>query len=339
MNKVETIIIVYVCIRFLFANSVRDEYYTEWKGYKFHSNTRPIRKVTSFSAVRCSMKCLVTPACVAAKFDTTNGDCEFHQVYNVQTPIRVVTENSSVVVVKSELQVDVLIDSWMKYGALDCYIGSSHDYTGTHSKTISNRECQGWNKNYTHTVNDKPINQDDHSTNYCRASSSDGLLWCYTTDPAFRWEYCPIIPCFACGVFESLPSELPNTTWAVSITHVLVVTFQCVSVTLGKSVEHCPASLCGSDDQWSSMYNISCTSEDCYTNSTEYVGKVHCTVSGITCQHWNTDIPHKSNYRPTDPNDLASNYCRDLSSTGRPWCYTTHPDVIWEFCPVPRCPE
>ncbi|VDI58249.1 plasminogen [Mytilus galloprovincialis] len=274
MNKVETIIIVYVCIRFLFANSVRDEYYTEWKGYKFHSNTRPIRKVTSFSAVRCSMKCLVTPACVAAKFDTTNGDCEFHQVYNVQTPIRVVTENSSVVVVKSELQVDVLIDSWMKYGALDCYIGSSHDYTGTHSKTISNRECQGWNKNYTHTVNDKPINQDDHSTNYCRASSSDGLLWCYTTDPAFRWEYCPIIPC-----------------------------------------------------------------EDCYTNSTEYVGKVHCTVSGITCQHWNTDIPHKSNYRPTDPNDLASNYCRDLSSTGRPWCYTTHPDVIWEFCPVPRCPE
>ena len=100
MNKFETIIIVYVCIRFLFANSVRDDYYTEWKGYKFHSNTRLIGHDTSFSTVLCSMKCLVTPACVAAKFDTTNGDCEFHHVYNVQTPIMMVPENSSVVVVK-----------------------------------------------------------------------------------------------------------------------------------------------------------------------------------------------------------------------------------------------
>ncbi|CAG2227648.1 PLG [Mytilus edulis] len=143
---------------------------------------------------------------------------------------------------------------------------------------------------------------------------------------------------FACGVLKSPPSELPNTTWAVSFTHVVVVTFQCLSVTLGKSVEHCPVSSCGSDDQWSTMYNISCTSEDCYTKSDEYKGKVHCTVSGITCQFWNKNTPHRSYYRPTVPEDLASNYCRDPSSDGRPWCYTTNPDFRWEFCPVPRCP-
>ncbi|CAC5399124.1 unnamed protein product [Mytilus coruscus] len=238
-----------------------------------------------------------------------------------------------------ELHAEVLIGSWIKYGAPDCYIGSSHNYTGTHSKTISNRECQGWNESDPHTVHVKPINQDDHSTNYCRASSFDDLLWCYTTDKDkdYRWEYCPIIPCFACGVLESPPSELPNTTMTVSFTHVVVVRFQCLSVTHGKSVKHCPVSSCGSDDQWSTMYNISCTNEDCYTISNEYDGKVHCTVSGITCQNWNKDKPHKPYYQPSDPNDLTSNYCRDPSSTGRPWCYTTNPDLRWEFCPVPRC--
>ncbi|XP_063430997.1 apolipoprotein(a)-like [Mytilus trossulus] len=197
MNKVETINIFFVCVRVLFAVSTRDDYYTEWKGYKFYRNTTPIGHDTSFSVMRCSMKCLVTSACVAAKFDVTKADCELHQISNVHSPIMVVTENSSVVIVKSELHTEDLSGSWNKYGAPDCYIGSSYNYTGNYSKTVSNRDCQGWSQNYPHTVNDKPINQDDHSTNYCRATSFDGLLWCYTTDPniSYRWEYCPIIPC------------------------------------------------------------------------------------------------------------------------------------------------
>ena len=111
MNKVETIIIVYVCIRVLSAHSLREDYYIQWKTYTFHSNTRAIGHDNSRSVVNCMMKCSVTPACVAAKFYPTNGDCELHQVYNVHTPIMILPENSSVVIVKSgksEKSIDIL---------------------------------------------------------------------------------------------------------------------------------------------------------------------------------------------------------------------------------------
>ncbi|VDI76446.1 Hypothetical predicted protein [Mytilus galloprovincialis] len=139
---------------------------------------------------------------------------------------------------------------------------------------------------------------------------------------------------FACGVFDSPPTRLPNTNWTVSFTNVVVVTFKCLSFKQGLSQKHCPVSSCRSDDQWSTDYNISCTNEDCFTQSTGYKGKVQCTVSGITCQNWNKNTPHVPNYQL---DVSASNYCRDPSSTGRPWCYTTNPDLRWEFCPVTTC--
>lgn len=65
---------------------------------------------------------------------------------------------------------------------------------------------------------------------------------------------------FACGVLDSPPTRLPNTNWTVSFTNVAVVTFKCLSFKQGLSQKHCPVSSCRSDDQWSTDYNISCTS-------------------------------------------------------------------------------
>lgn len=81
--------------------------------------------------------------------------------------------------------------------ALDCYVGGSHNYSGTVSKSISGHTCQRWNESYPWTVSSLPVNPLDQETNYCRASEDDGIIWCYTTstDQSYRWEVCQVVPC------------------------------------------------------------------------------------------------------------------------------------------------
>ena len=33
----------------------------------------------------------------------------------------------------------------------------------------------------------------------------------------------------------------------------------------------------------------------------------------------------------------AANYCRNPEGEQGPWCYTTDPDKLWEFCDVQQC--
>jgi hypothetical protein len=67
----------------------------------------------------------------------------------------------------------------------------------------------------------------------------------------------------------------------------------------------------------------------------EYEGTISTTVTGRICQVWSLDTPHSHSY-----NDVGDhNYCRNRDGENRPWCYTTDPDVTWEFCYVPYCNE
>jgi len=78
----------------------------------------------------------------------------------------------------------------------ECYtLTDGSDYRGTVSTTPNGRTCQQWTNQSPHQHTMLPENYPnsglgDH--NYCRNPDNAAGPWCYTTDPAQRWEYCDV---------------------------------------------------------------------------------------------------------------------------------------------------
>ena len=64
-------------------------------------------------------------------------------------------------------------------------------YTGKANTTESGLTCQMWSVDTPH---EHPFN-DTGEHNYCRSPDGDKKVWCYTTDPGTRWEYCDVPVC------------------------------------------------------------------------------------------------------------------------------------------------
>ncbi|KAI8487880.1 hypothetical protein Bbelb_343280 [Branchiostoma belcheri] len=72
----------------------------------------------------------------------------------------------------------------------------------------------------------------------------------------------------------------------------------------------------------------------------DYEVRFCCPEAGKTCQHWDSQTPHKHGYtREKHPSSgLQQNYCRNPSSNPESvWCYTTDFNSRWEYCDVPVC--
>uniref|UniRef100_K1PZJ3 Hepatocyte growth factor-like protein n=1 Tax=Magallana gigas TaxID=29159 RepID=K1PZJ3_MAGGI len=72
------------------------------------------------------------------------------------------------------------------------------EYDSTTAITVSNRTCQHWKDSSPHSHGFTALLGDQE--NFCRNPDQEpNGPWCYTTDPAKRWEYCNISKC---GVYS-----------------------------------------------------------------------------------------------------------------------------------------
>ena len=98
-------------------------------------------------------------------------------------------------------------------------------YRGHVSHTMSGRECQRWDSQlpHQHNVDEEamPDGSLSASENYCRNPGAwAGGLWCYTTDPDARWEFCDIP---VCPDPEGRPCEITFVVYTHIFANVLTV--------------------------------------------------------------------------------------------------------------------
>lgn len=75
-------------------------------------------------------------------------------------------------------------------------------------------------------------------------------------------------------------------------------------------------------------------------NGRFYLGNVNVTQSGLECQRWDSQKPHKHFQPPLVMPQVqdADNYCRNAGGEEpSPWCYTMDPSVRWQLCDIPLC--
>ncbi|OXB59874.1 UNVERIFIED_CONTAM: hypothetical protein H355_015468, partial [Colinus virginianus] len=201
--------------------------------------------------------------------------------------------------------------------------------------------------------------------------------WCYTTDPATRFDYCsipecegqviqagedPTVECMECngedyhGNVSRTESGLECQRWDAQEPHMHGYTLKhfpgkdlkmnycrnpdgelrpwCFTMSPTKRWEYCNIPRCTTHPPVSGL-GFQCISG----NGDDYRGRIAITESGNTCQHWDTQFPHKHGWIPDryPCKGLEENYCRNPNGEKRPWCYTINSSVRWEYCAIPRC--
>ncbi|XP_017669246.1 PREDICTED: plasminogen-like isoform X3 [Lepidothrix coronata] len=263
---------------------------------------------------------------------------------------------------------------------LECKRGTGKDYRGTEAKTWRGIPCQKWAEKIPHKPNYTPQKHPNAGLeeNYCRNPDGDeNGPWCYTTDPATRYDYCnipecedqithtgegPTAECMQCngedyhGEVSRTESGLQCQHWDSQEPHMH-----------GFTLKHYPEkdlkmNYCRNPDgelrpwcfttsptkRWEYCKIPRCTTHppvsgpgsQCLSGKGEdYRGRIAITESGNACQHWNTQLPHKHGWIPDryPCKGLEENYCRNPDGEKRPWCYTINSSVRWEYCTIPPC--
>ncbi|KAI8516879.1 hypothetical protein Bbelb_054600, partial [Branchiostoma belcheri] len=252
----------------------------------------------------------------------------------------------------------------------DCQVGDGASYRGTVNVTVSGRTCQRWDSQTPHQHIRTPDKYPALAENYCRNPDEADSVWCYTTDPDEKWEYCSAPPCGSdpdeyCqvgdgetyrGTVSVTDSGKSCQRWDSQTPHAHVYPPHQPDQqrTLGEEPQnYCrnpdasPGVWCYTADpltKWEFCDVPTCAasqgSEDCIAGiGTSYRGKVSVTQSGRTCQRWDSFTPHHHHVTAEQypSSGLQENYCRNPDGGSGVWCFTTDSAKRWEYCNVPTC--
>merc|ERR1719395_1329 len=87
----------------------------------------------------------------------------------------------------------MLADVCTDLGCRESMTGNGQDYLGCQYQTVSGYTCQKWIEQTPHSHSYIPDwypdgHLGDH--NFCRNPDGDTTIWCITTNPSVRWEFC-----------------------------------------------------------------------------------------------------------------------------------------------------
>ncbi|XP_066275110.1 plasminogen-like [Branchiostoma lanceolatum] len=236
----------------------------------------------------------------------------------------------------------------------DCVHYKGTTYRGTTAVTKSGRACQPWVSQTPHKHNfykSDTVLLYGLDQNYCRnpTEKHQSAPWCYTTDPAKRWEYCDIPGCECvtgtgstyrgrvavtksgrtCQRWDSSSPHKPSA-WAPDGTD--------HNYCRNPSDKYQSAPWCYTTDPGKRWEYCNIPGCECRMGTgASYRGRVAVTKSGRTCQRWDSTSPHKPSAWAPDGTD--HNFCRNPSDKyqSAPWCYTTDPAKRWEYCDIAGC--
>uniref|UniRef100_A0A8D0G9G9 Macrophage stimulating 1 n=1 Tax=Sphenodon punctatus TaxID=8508 RepID=A0A8D0G9G9_SPHPU len=272
----------------------------------------------------------------------------------------------------AQLQRNVHYDLYQKKGYMrNCIMGDGMNYRGTLSVTEKGKTCQQWSLKFPHDHRFSPSLRNGLEGNYCRNPDRDKRgPWCYTTDPAVRHESCGIkkcedAVCMLCngedyrGLLDQTESGRECQRWDLQHPHKHLYHPHkypekdlddnycrnpdsserpwCYTTNLTKEREYCHIRKCNKRTRTPK------TTTTCFKQKGEgYRGKVNVTTSGIPCQRWDSQTPHKHHFLPEKYKckDLKENYCRNPDDSEAPWCFTTLPRMRVAFCfQIKRCTD
>merc|ERR1719281_2103933 len=104
----------------------------------------------------------------------------------------------------------MLADVCTDLGCRESMTGNGQDYIGCQYQTVSGYTCQNWlaqtPQSHSYIPDWYPDGHlGDH--NFCRNPDGDSTIWCITTNPSVRWEFCD--PRESSSVPEHLLEEMP----------------------------------------------------------------------------------------------------------------------------------
>nr|XP_033782287.1 hepatocyte growth factor-like protein isoform X2 [Geotrypetes seraphini] len=271
------------------------------------------------------------------------------------------------------IQRNVLFDLYQKKDYVrDCFMGNGVSYRGTISKTEKGKTCQQWRLKSPHDHRHTPNPRNGLEENFCRNPDSDQQgPWCYTTDPAKRYEVCGIkrceaAVCLSCngedyrGLVDHTESGRECQRWDLQTPHKHLFRPEkypdkslddnycrnpdsserpwCYTTDPNINREYCHIHKCNKKR----LHHVEIT-HGCFKRKGEgYRGKVNVTTSGIPCQHWGAQTPHRHHFLPQkyQCKGLEENYCRNPDGSEAPWCFTTLPGMRVAFCfQIKRCTD